>query len=280
MVEFERLANSEGGNAIYQKVANRIDVKNHPAFLRRPIKILDLAGGSGNIGLSIKKQLDNAFGSLSLGEFGLLIDYVNLDIDQNALKKSLGRVMCVDISESCAKLCCEEPFDFVLSINPSPAVRKYTLQDVQRMPENIAEALLSSPSEIRNYLERILLISTSLLLQERGKYVWSGFINKDSFDGTMTFIQKNNLGLRIEKFEEISLDEATKNLFVMVDTDRKSGSKSFDKVKAKYGSYRLVSMEINGFQDRAKLVNALDKQISEHHQWVNFCRTQDIFGTW
>lgn len=285
MIEFKDIANSEGAKIIYQKVVDAIKAPTHPAFLTRPIKVLDLGGGNGNVGLLLQQQCETILGPLSGDDFGSVIDYVNVDLDSGALAQSPGRTLHTDISQSYAKLHSEDPFDFVLSINPSPATHRYTTRELDRIgiPDDmfnpIRGILLGSAEQMRNYLARITLISAASLLQGDGRYIWSGFIGNNSLEGTAHFIRQSNLGLRVERNEQVNLDEMVRKLFVKIDTEKKRG-KAFEKLMTLYSTYRLVVMRIKGLQDKVGLVATLDKEVNEYRELSSYCEAQERFGRW
>lgn len=282
MIEFEQIANSEGAKPIYQRVVEEIDLQNHPSFLQRPIKVLDLAGGNGVIGTMLKQRCEASFGPLSSVEFQDLVDYVNTDIDRAALGKSLGRTIHGDVANAYRGFRKEEPFDFILSINPSPETQTYSPEDLKRrnVPDHIGNLLLESSDQIKSGLARITLISTALLLQEDGKYVSSGFMEEDTFNGTLAYVRENGLGLELEKDDKMNLDEQTKGLFVTFDTGMKPGSKSNEKLKTVYSSYRTIVMRMKRVKDKQQLIGLLDKEVEEYKQWISFCEAQDRFGSW
>jgi hypothetical protein len=282
MVEFEQLASSEGAKLIYQRVVGEINLQNHPSFLKRPIKVLDLAGGNGTIGVVLKHQCEASFGPLSSAEFGDLVDYVNIDRDLTALSKSPGRAIHGNVVNVYRGFSEEEPFDFILSVNPNPAIQTYSLEDLKRrhVPDSIGNLLLKSSEQIKSGLARITLISAALLLQEDGKYVFSGFMDKDTFNGTLAYLRESDLGLKLEKDHIIELDEQTRDLFVTVDTGERPGSKSFGKLKAMYSSYKLLVMRMNGAGDKQRLTGLLDKEVENYRRWTSFLEGQDRFGSW
>lgn len=281
MVEFEQLANSDGAKPIYQGVVAEINLQNHPSFLKRPIKVLDLAGGNGTIGEVLKQQCEASVGPLSSAEFGNLVDYVNTDRDLTALSKSPGRIIHGDVANVYRVFREEAPFDFILSVNPSPAIQTYSLEDLKRrnVPDHIGELLLNSSEVIRTVLARITLVNAALLLQQDGNYVSSGFMDEDTFNGTLAYLRENDLGLELEKDHNIELDEQTRNLFVTIDTGKSPGSKSFEKLKAMYGSYRLLVMRMNEAGDKQRLTDLLDKEVEDYKRWTSFCEAQDRFGS-
>jgi hypothetical protein len=282
MSEFEKIALSESLQPIYQGVVEEINVGGNPAFLKRPIRILDLAGGTGVIGSGIKGQCETSLGPLSPAEYGVLVDYVNVDNDSVALDKSPGRTMRLDIADVYQELREEKPFDFVLSINPSafipPVEAENSVND--RMPQAIRTQLLNSYDGIKCGFQRITLLSAALFLQKDGIYVFSGFMGRDVFNGTLAYMRKNDLGLELKKDTTASIDDETKNLFVTVDTGRKPGNPDFEKMKAQYGPYRLLSMTMRTAPEKQKLRALLTQEVRNYVMWMNFRATQDRFGSW
>lgn len=284
MNEFEALSRSEGLQPIYQKVVSEIGITEHPDFASRHVKILDMGGGVGMVGVHLKQQCETVFGPLSPEEFALLVDYVNIDIDNKALKKSPGRSVNMDIAHSSTYFQDEGPFDFVLSVDPSPQVHQYTTKELNKLgiPKDwsnpLQGILKDSSNQIRGYISRIALLNAALLLREGGKYIWTGFISRESFEGTTAYIRKNGLGLKVEKDETLALTGVAREQFAAFDTGKRKG-RIFERAKALYDTYRLLVMRASGVSDKVKLETLLKKEIDEYGQWSNFCETQERFWT-
>jgi len=284
-VEFEEIAHSEGAKVIYQRVVDSIKLPEHPEFLKRPIKVLDLCGGAGVVGSLLKSQCESDFGPVSEADFATLVDYVNLDRNRGALEKSVGRATWGFVNECYSRFCDEEPFDFVLSINPSPAVHQYTPQELDRIgvPDDfnpIRGILLDSAERFSGYQARITLITAVLLMsrEENSRYILAGFIGKDSFEGTMRFIRENYLGLKVESDQRVNLDETTKSLFAVVDTGKKHAKSR--RLRTDYDLYRVVTMRPKGKIDKPKVVTLLNDEIEGDRELAGWCEAQERFGSW
>ncbi|HEY5600844.1 MAG TPA: hypothetical protein VIK81_02020 [Patescibacteria group bacterium] len=282
MVEFEQIAGSEAAAPMYRTVVSELDIENHSSFLFRPIKVLDLGGGTGTIGDVMKGQLEESFGPLSPAELVMLVDYVNIDENLTALSKSPGRTVHTGISRAYHEVGAEDPFDFVLSVNAKPSIPAFTFNDAKRnnAPSEIVRLVGTSPKAIGETLARISLISTALVLQEGGKYIHLGFMEKGTLDGIVAYIRENGLGLRLEKDEKIELPDQVRDMFVEVDTGKKPGSRSFEKVRATYKDYRLMVMRMKQAPDKQRLKGLLDEEVRNYRSWTSFCEVQDRFGSW
>ncbi len=282
MIEFEQISSSEAARPIYQAVVSKIDIENHPDFSIRPIKVLDLGGGSGTVGQAIKQQCEAFFGPMSQAEFGSLVDYVNIDLDSTALTKSPGRTVNHSLTDSYNILEADIPFDFVLCVNPVRPTIPYSFEELTRgnVPAEIKRGITNASSQIAGRFSRVILLNAALMLGEGGKYIQSGFMDKSTFEGILLYIKSARLGLTLDNSQIIELDDCLKDLFVGVDTNKKPGSRSFEKLKEMYGQYRIITTRMKGTQDRERLVDILDKEFQAGSKLMSFLEVQDRFGSW
>ena len=277
-IEFGKIASSEGSIPMYQGVLEMIAVTQHTEFGKRPIKVLDLGGGNGIIGSLLKQQLEESQGPLSENEFSSLIDYVNVDIDRKELAKSPGRKIHGNVVHLYDQLKTEPRFDFVLSVNWfKPIINVSTLYSSQQR----RMAIESSQDNIQTNIQRAILLSTALLLWNGGKFVFSGFVDQETFDGIETYVDRQQLGLVIEPGKRVELNEDTKNLFVQLDTGMEPSDENFSKIKQFYPSYRQFTMRkdrIGG--GRQRLMELLKRATETHDQSLEFLQFEDRFGEW
>lgn len=280
MIEFEKMANSIGGQTIYRSAVQQMDLIKHPDFLRRPIKVLDVCGGTGQMGKLLQQRCEENLGQLSPQEFGELVDYVNIDIDHEALQKSPGRTIMANIVNMHDLLSKEDFFDYMLLLNQSNSDNKNEQKHQTNMPIEIQQIILNTPALLAILLARINLASAALLIKKGGQLIHMGFISQEVIAGTAQFCRENGLGLKIEKSEKIPLDEPTKDLFVTIDTGKTPGSKSFAKTKKNYPPYQMVVMKNTGALDPERITNVLREQVDNYNQLVSYRETQERFGTW
>lgn len=283
MASFERVASSQGARKIYDRVVKEIDTQNHPNFLDRPIRVLDTCGGSGIIGTLLKEQCETSLGPLSGDDFAAIVDYVNVDIDEKALKVSPGRTIRDDISRLHLVLMDEAPFDFILAINHSPKVYQYSTQELDRMgvPDDflnpIRSIMLGSAEAVRSSLQRINLTTGALLLALEGKFILGGFMDEATISGIARFNRESGSGLKIRTDEKIPLDNKTLGLFVTADTGINTG-KDLQRFKAAYPMYHILVMGIKeSLVDRAKALSVLEKEYRDYRYLQNFCSAQEQF---
>jgi hypothetical protein len=283
MNEFEKVTNSEGANIIYQGVTNKISLQQHPDFLVKPIRILDVGGGIGKIGQILKRQCEEILGPLSQKEFSSLVDYINIDLDGDALKKSPGRTLNQNNINAYELLNKEKSFDFILSINPAPTVKKYTPKILDQMgvlkgsTNAIREIMLESFNSFKVYAMRIDLISASLLLKEQeGQYILATFLDQEVLNGIMQYSKEFGLGLKIKEIEDIHLNESTIDQFIAIDTDMQK-NKKFDKFREIYSCYKIVTFGTNGTSNRKGLIGSLIEETGKYHRLANYCARQERF---
>lgn len=278
MVEFERITNSIGGQAIYRSAVQEMDLARHPDFLRRPIKVLDVCGGTGQMGKLLQERCEENLGPLSPQEFGELVDYVNIDIDAEALQKSPGRTIRTNIVNMHCLLKKEDPFDYMLLLNQSNADNRKEQKNQTNMPMEIQQIILNTPALLAIYLARINLASAALLIKKGGQLIHIGFISQEVIVGTTRFCRENGLGLKIEKSGKILLGEPTKDLFVTIDTGKIPGSKSFAKAKKNYPPYQMIVMKNTGALDPKRAILTLEEQVNNYNQLVSYREAQERFG--
>lgn len=282
MIEFEQISSSEVARPMYQAVVSEMDIESHPAFATRSVKILDMGGGSGTVGKIVKQQCEAFFGPMSQTEFGSLVDYVNIDLDRTSLAKSPGRTINQSLTDSYNILGVEQPFDFVLCINQIKPAIPYPFQELagRNVPAEIKRSIVDDSSQVASSFSRITLINAALLLQENGKYIQSGFMDKITFEGIHAYVKSARLWLAFESSQIVELDDHLKDLFVGVDTNKKPGSRSFEKLKAIYAQYRIITTRMTGARNRERLGSLLDKQLQAVNELMNFLEAQDRFGSW
>lgn len=284
MSEFTEIAASKGMQKFYGAVAEKINPTTHPDFLNRPIKVLDICGGIGAVGTALQLQCEGVMGKLSPEDFAVMVDYVNVDLDQEALKQSPGRTRWEDATYLYERLRDETPFDYILALNQNPSVPRFSSAQLNRwglkdefMGNPIRDNLMAAPHALRHLATRATLISAALLLQEGGLYLWSGFIGQDSFSGTAKASKELGLGLRIVADEHIALGEATLESFVTYDTGETNG-KYFARVMEEYRrTFKLVTLEAKGVVSTSAAQTALTGTLQEYRDWSNYCEVQERF---
>lgn len=282
MAGFTEIAQTESMQKVYGMVIDRINPQAHPEFLQRPIRVLDIGGGAGEVGKLLKSSCEAALGSLNGEEFDGVVDYVNLDVDRHALAGSVGRVVYGSMERMLGIFGNEKPFDYILNLNPNPEVTEYTPERLNQMGitrdyVGIRENLLNSTYIIKSHLTSIVLIGSALLLREGGQYIHAGFVLDDFVRSLMEASRSSRLGFKIQKDEVVTLDENTVKLFVELDTGFKKG-KLFDEAVKQYSRmYRLVALEQTGRINRETAVESLGKEIVEYSKWINYCQAQERF---
>ncbi len=284
MSGFTEIATSQGMQKFYEIVAEKLNIPAHADFVSRPIKVLDICGGIGAVGMALHKQCEEVMGNLSPEDFAVLVDYVNVDLDQEALKQSPGRARWEDATYLYDTLKDEPPFDYVLALNQNPNVQSFSSTQLKRMfPRDeffdnpIRNNLMAAPRAQRELAARATLISAALLLQEGGLYLWGGFIGQESFSGAAKASKELGLSLRIVADDHIALDEATLESFVTYDTGKTKG-KYFARVMEQYRMvFRLVTLQAKGVVSKSLSQAALTKTLQESHGWSDYCEVQDRF---
>lgn len=272
MPEFGAIAQSESLGRVYKTVVDKIGLTTHPDFLRRPIKVLDIGGGTGPVGSLLKESCEGLLGELSPEDLSEIVDYVNLDVDRHALAHSVGRVIHANVTSAYDLLRDEEPFDYVLAINTAPNITTYTREDLDRMriPSeqiDIRTAMTMSSIYMKSHLARITLISTALLLSQSGNSIQVGVIGDDVVHGIATTSRDLRLGLKIRLNEKIGLDEETVGMLVEFDSNLRKG-KQFNQLTDYYRrNYRMLVMGQSLEPDRGKVVASL----------ANYQETQERF---
>lgn len=288
MTEFANIACSQGMEKVYRRIVNTIDPQNHPDFLNRPMKVLDIGGGTGIIGNQLKLSLSESLGELTGEDFAQVVDYVNLDTDRDALtQSSVGRTFWRNAAYMYDDLRNETPFDYILYINANPVAKVYTPEILDRMgiedglfgySSELRAILLQSPHQIRGYMARITLMGAALLLQEFvGQFIHVGFTTDDVMQGMTQTSRKYGLGLEIASDEKIEIDEETAKLFVEVDTGSKRGERFKELVELYQNNYRLLLFKQTGLPTRSALTAHLTNQVKEYRDWVNSCEAQERF---
>ncbi|MBI2338393.1 hypothetical protein HYU95_04385 [Candidatus Daviesbacteria bacterium] len=284
MSGFTEIATSRGMQKFYGVVAEKINVPAHSDFVSRPIKVLDICGGIGAVGKALHQQCESVMGKLSPEDFAVLVDYVNIDLDEEALKQSPGRTRWEDATYLYDRLRQEPPFDYILALNQNPNVQRFSSTQLNRMGfkdeslgNPIRNNLMAAPHAQRHLAARATLISAALLLQEGSLYLWSGFIGQESFSGTAKASKELGLGLRIVADERIALDEATLESFVTYDTGKTKG-KYFARVMEEYRkTFKLVTLQARGVVSTAAAQAALTKTLQDFRDWSTYCEVQDRF---
>lgn len=284
MSGFTEIASLSGMKKFYGAVVEKINLPNHKDFLSRPIKVLDICGGIGAVGSLLHQQCEGLTGRLSREDFAELVDYVNIDVDDEALKQSPGRTRWEDATYLYARLEGESPFDFVLALNQDPQVPQFSSTRLNNMGlrnefmgNPIRDNLMADPHALRNLTARAILVSSALVLQAGGLYLWSGFIEQDSFQGTAQVSRELGLGLRIIADDHIALDETTINSFVSYDS-RKSKGKQFARIQEQYKkTFRLVTLRAKGISNLDMTQADLSKTLQELQDWSDYCDNQDRF---
>lgn len=128
MPAFTEIARLEGMQRVYQVVVGKMNPTAHPDFLQRPVKVLDIGGGTGEVGKLLKLSCEVKVGTLCPEDFAQVVDYVNLDTDRHALAQSVGRAVHGSIASMFDIFKDEEPFDYILNINPNPEEVEYDPQ--------------------------------------------------------------------------------------------------------------------------------------------------------
>ena len=108
----------------------------------------------------------------------------------------------------------------------------------------------------------------------------SGFIEQDVVNGIEAIFRKFKLGFRIDEDTKVQFGKEAKDLFVEFDTGEKPGSKSFNKLKTKYGNHRRLTMTMNREKNQGGLIQLLEKEISDYNYLLNYRRLQEQFGSW
>jgi len=224
-MSFHDIAHSSGMLEIYSRVANEIDIVSHLAFLERPIRGLDIAGGSGTVGRIIAERIQQDIGELSEEELGQAIEYVNVDSDESVREHSPGRVIIEDAVQIYGLFKEEPKFDFILFVNSNPSIGR--LPEGQEMPEFDSFKDVTSPihhpmkeyftqiAHARKLYNEIITLSTALLLE--GKYIVSGFTNNGAIGNFRKKLKRDGTGLKIEKADRIDIGNDTRELFVHYD---------------------------------------------------------------
>lgn len=282
MSEFGPIAQSESMQRAYQEVVDKINPTAHPDFLERPIKVLDIGGGTGEVGLRLKNACETVLGNLTPDDFAAVVDYVNLDIDQDTLRDSIGRPFHSSVANAYLFLQDEDPFDFCLSINPAPKVKTYTQADLDRIgiPREhgfIRENMNEASRFIAGQLAKMTLISAALLLAADGTFIQMGVISESTVQGIASASREAQLGLRIRASEKVELDEEVALQMVELDSRHKTGKKVKETVEFYRRNYRMLTIVQTGQINRPVAIEKFNTSLTEFADLASYQEAQERF---
>jgi hypothetical protein len=213
---------------IYAESLQLADIVQHPEFLSRELRILDVDGKSVNSeALSNHLQgLEEAVSITSPKDFPELVDSISLEVDfvDGFMAK---QAVCDPAYLLSLLVCTGEKFDYILSLNNRPDTRQFQPRSATspyHHPLNsqillsdkpIYGGLLSHVDFINLQSQAIELLSASLLLLEGGTYVRGGIITLEDIKSVNDFKKQHGLDL-INIKDAKSIENA--NLDLSLDT--------------------------------------------------------------
>ena len=206
MINFGELSSSGGFQKTYARAAEVIGSYTSPSH---SIRVLDVGGGTGYLGRALQ-------------DVGQEVDYVNIDLDEEALKRSSGRTVVEDSVFMYEALRGEQLFDVVALLNYDPHIEQgKLLRDFYRSGVNpeFHRFLKSQTYErLRNQHLGISITSGSLLLREDGIILMSEVLPESEIDFVTGLVSTDSLGLYLEANIPSCLDRTTALKFAEYDT--------------------------------------------------------------
>src|SRR3989344_2804653 len=206
MTGFGELSSSRGFQKTYQKAEEVIRSYTSPSH---SLRVLDVGGGMGYLGRALQ-------------DTGQGVDYVNIDLDEEALKRSPGKTIVEDSVFMYEALRDEQLFDVVALLNYDPHIEQGRLlgdfYTNGTNPEFHRFWKSQTYERLRNQHLGISITSSSLLLREGGIFLMSGIFPEDAIDFISDLAYLDSLDIYLEADIPSCLDRATALKFAEYDT--------------------------------------------------------------